>query len=77
LSLPDENSSKTYRAGQPVPCTGLYRVSHYQHRLPHDVFITQDRLFPPCRRCGERVSFKLSASANSLLTDQDFSSKAA
>ncbi|HLZ00148.1 MAG TPA: hypothetical protein VKT33_13900 [Candidatus Angelobacter sp.] len=75
--MPEENSGRTYHAGQPVPCTGLYRVNHYQHRLPHDVFITHDRLFPPCRKCGERVTFRLSTTANSLFADLDFAAKAA
>jgi hypothetical protein len=66
------SAEKTYRAGEQVPNTGLYRVFHYQHRMPHDVVVSQGSLFPPCSKCGNRVMFKLSNSADPLSEDQDF-----
>lgn len=67
----------TYRAHEKVPQTGLYRVLHYQHRLPHSVVMRQGQHFPACNKCGERVSFKLSRMAEPLISDRDFMVKAA
>ncbi|HEV2961934.1 MAG TPA: hypothetical protein VG649_08940 [Candidatus Angelobacter sp.] len=63
---------KTYRSGEQVPSTGLYRVSHYQHRMPHDAVLRRGEVFPACNKCGERVTFKLSANAEPISNDQDF-----
>jgi hypothetical protein len=68
---------KLYRSGQIVPQTGLYRVVHYQHRLPHDVVMTKGEVFPCCNKCGTRVSFSTSNTAEPLHSDQDFALEAA
>jgi hypothetical protein len=68
---------KTFRAQQKVPQTGLYRVFHYQHRMPHDVVMKQGELFPTCNKCGEHVLFRFSNSAEPLGLDHDFMAKAA
>jgi hypothetical protein len=61
-----------FRPGDRVPITGVYTVTHYQHRLPHDVFAIADDQFPDCRRCGKRVFFALSQSTVRIDADQDF-----
>ncbi len=61
-----------FRPGDRVPITGVYTATHYQHRLPHDVFAMTDAPFPECRRCGKRVSFSLSQSSTHIDADQDF-----
>jgi len=61
-----------FRPGERVPITGVYTASHYQHRLPHDVFAMADDPFPECRRCGRRVSFVFSQAAAPIDADQDF-----
>lgn len=66
-----------FHAGQKVPQTGLYRVFHYQHRMPHDVVMKQGELFPACNKCGEHVLFRLSNPAEPLSADRDFMVKAA
>jgi hypothetical protein len=38
------------RTGVAVPESGIYRVSHSQHRLPHEVTLLKDQQFP--RLCG-------------------------
>jgi hypothetical protein len=63
---------KIYHSGQKVPETALYRVFHYQHRLPHDVVIQQGESFPACDRCGERVTFSISETAETIYSDADF-----
>ena len=71
------SEEKIYRPGQKAPRTGLYRVVHYQHRLPHDVVIKQGEVFPSCNRCGQRVTFSISSTADVLSADQDFAFEAA
>jgi hypothetical protein len=66
------SAEKTYRSGEQVPNTGLYRVFHYQHRMPHDAVLWYGEHFPACNKCGERVTFRLSASAEPISDDQDF-----
>src|SRR5436190_21161148 len=51
----EKTNKKTYRAGQQVPQTGLYRVVHYQHRLPHNSVMRKGDAFPLCNKCGGRV----------------------
>jgi hypothetical protein len=58
------SAEKIYRSGERVSCTGLYRVSDYQHRMPHDAVLRQGDVFPACNKCGERVTFRLSANAD-------------
>ncbi len=66
------SAEKIYRSGETVTCTGLYRVSHYQHRMPHDAVLRKSEIFPACNKCGAKVVFRLSASAESISNDQDF-----
>ena len=66
------SAEKIYRSGEQVPRTGLYRVAHYQHRMPHDAVLRQGDVFPACNKCRERVTFRLSANAAPLADDQDF-----
>lgn len=50
---------KTFRTGQAVPQSGIYRVTHGDHRLPHEVTLLRTAEFPPCSKCGVEVKFKL------------------
>jgi hypothetical protein len=61
-----------FRPGELVPATGIYGVTHYQHRMPHEVFARQGDVFPNCRRCYSRVSFRLVQPAAHLGADPDF-----
>lgn len=71
------SGQNVYRANEKVPQTGIYRVFHYQHRLPHNVVMRQGEQFPACNKCGERVLFRLSSIAEALISDRDFMVKAA
>ena len=51
------------RTGCAVPAPGIYSVSHPQHRLPQEVTLLKDHLFPRCSRCGESVYYTLVRSA--------------
>ncbi len=61
-----------FRPGDRVPSTGIYTASHYQHRMPHEVFAVEGERFPSCRRCGERTRFTLLHEATRIDEDQDF-----
>ncbi len=63
------------KAGEPAPADGLYRVSHYQHRLPHLVSVIGGTLLPLCNKCGGHVRFELigpDGRADGLSSDFDF-----
>jgi hypothetical protein len=47
-----------YCTGQYVPESGIYRVVHAEHRLPHEVTLLKDQQFPRCCKCAEQVKFQ-------------------
>ena len=49
----------TYRSSEVIPVSGIYRVLHAQHRLPHEVTLVEGQTFPPCAKCHEEVRFEL------------------
>ncbi len=55
--------SKTFKPGDVAVETGVYRVSHAQHRLPHEVVILRGDRFPRCAKCTGAVIFELFYSA--------------
>lgn len=59
-------NGQIYETGAPVPETGIYRVVHSTHRLPHEVVILRGQRFPKCQRCAESVLFELVHAAPDL-----------
>lgn len=55
-----------YRTGLTVPQSGIYRVTHFSHRLPQEVALLQGETFPRCASCRNNVQFELSKPAESL-----------
>jgi len=51
--------SESYRPGEIVPRSGIYRIEHDAHRLMHEATLIADNRFPRCKQCGEQVRFKL------------------
>jgi hypothetical protein len=49
----------TFRTEEVVPHSGIYRVHHRKHRLPHEVMLLKDQHFPRCAKCQNAVIFKL------------------
>jgi hypothetical protein len=49
----------TFKTGQQIPDSGVYKVIHQQHRLPHEVTLLKGETFPRCTKCGDRVEFEL------------------
>lgn len=48
-----------YKSADTIPESGIYRVVHAQHRLPHEVTLLGGQTFPPCAQCREDVRFEL------------------
>jgi len=48
-----------FKAGENVPRSGVYRVSHEAHRLMHEAALLAGEQFPCCRNCGNDVRFEL------------------
>lgn len=47
-----------------IPQSGIYRVYHRSHRLPHEVTLLKGEKFPKCQKCPEAVRFKLLRALN-------------
>jgi hypothetical protein len=50
---------KTYKPGEVIPMSGIYRVEHQSHRLMHEATLLRDGLFPRCRKCTDAVRYRL------------------
>jgi hypothetical protein len=48
-----------YKSSDAIPVSGVYRVIHAQHRLPHEVTLIAGQVFPPCAKCHAEVRFQL------------------
>ncbi len=61
-----------FQAGEAVPCSGVYRIQHGEHRADHDGILFKGQTFPPCMVCGDKVRFQLSQAANPIEQQPDF-----
>ena len=48
-----------FRTDEIVPQSGIYKVRHRKHRLPHEVSLFRDQQFPRCAKCQNAVVFEL------------------
>jgi hypothetical protein len=55
-----------FHTGQDVPESGVYRVTHWGHRLPHEVTLLGNEQFPHCAKCADMVVFELLALTSSV-----------
>lgn len=55
--------TKPFRCGEKILESGIYRVTHRNHRLAHEVTLLRDQLFPRCIKCDDAVYFELVRSA--------------
>jgi hypothetical protein len=65
-------SSSYFRPNEIVPRSGVYRVRHYAHRLPHTAVVLAGTLLPECKHCGDKVKFIPMVSADPIEKDHDF-----
>jgi hypothetical protein len=66
------DSSSRFVPGSVAPRSGVYRVHHYAHRMPHFVTITAGAVLPECKRCGDKVRFAPMIAAEPINADVDF-----
>jgi len=48
-----------FHCGDRITQSGIYLVLHSNHRLPHEVTLLCDQLFPRCAKCEDSVYFEL------------------
>jgi len=58
--------AEPFVTGAVAPETGIYRVVHAAHRLPHEVVIIKGERFPRCCKCAASVLFDLVHAAPDL-----------
>lgn len=63
--------------GIAAPDTGIYRVYHYAHRLPHGVVVVKGDVLPKCKRCGDKVEYVLVMQADLASADSDLGGEGA
>jgi hypothetical protein len=66
------DSSSRFVPGAVAPRSGVYRVHHYAHRMPHLVIVTAGTVLPECKRCGHKVMFVPMIAAEPINADVDF-----
>lgn len=49
----------SFRTDEIIPQSGVYKVRHRKHRLPHEVSLLRDQQFPRCAQCQNAVMFEL------------------
>jgi hypothetical protein len=61
-----KSRTQVFRTGDKVIESGIYKVTHLEHRLPHEVTLLKDAEFPRCSKCKEAVTFSVIALAPRL-----------
>lgn len=64
------------KPGEVVPCSGIYRIVHAEHRTEHEGTLLEGEVFPGCTVCGEKVRFQLRQAANPIEQQPDFEKRA-
>jgi hypothetical protein len=59
-SIPGKMAKRAaFSTDEIVPQSGIYKVRHKKHRLPHEVILFRDQQFPRCAQCQDAVVFEL------------------
>jgi hypothetical protein len=61
-----------FKTGSEIRATGIYAVSHPEHKLPAEVTLLYGQVFPPCAKCGHAVHFRLLHAAPDIQGDRRF-----
>jgi hypothetical protein len=61
-----------FRTGELIAKSGVYRVVHANHRLPHEVTLTAGHTFPRCAKCADAVQFELIHAATEMMHEHGF-----
>src|SRR6266404_6826673 len=62
-----------FKTGTVISNSGIYRVHHSAHRLPHEVTLLKGEKFPRCQKCQDAVTFKLVRAFNCKTVMTEFS----
>jgi len=65
-------AEQDHRPGEKVLRSGIYLVTHAQHRGGHESVVLQGSDFPRCKHCGQQVRYRLLRSAFPIEADRDF-----
>ena len=57
--------------GDTVAISGIYRVTHMNHRVPHDVLAIRGEELLPCRTCAGHVRFRIARRVVHMTEDWD------
>ena len=60
-----------FRPGDRATATGVYRVTHVRHRMPHELTVLEGEVLPSCKKCKDKVRFELIHAAPRLKGDID------
>jgi hypothetical protein len=66
------DSSSRFAPGAIAPRSGVYRVHHYAHRMPHLAIVPAGTVLPECKHCGDKVRFTPMVAAEPIHKDVDF-----
>jgi hypothetical protein len=66
------NVGDIFKPGDKVPNSGIYDVIHDATHPRHQVTCVYEEPFPPCKRCGHGVRFKLAIKALHLKDHENF-----
>ena len=72
MSRAGPRRAPVFRTGQTVPASGIYRVTHLRHRLPHEVTLLAGQTFPRCSKCKDSIQFQPVRYAATVQADPDF-----
>jgi hypothetical protein len=67
-----EAKQLSFRSGETVPLSGIWRPKHQECKNPVELWIRKDELFPPCEQCGAKASFILLEEVQHISEDSDF-----
>lgn len=69
----DKIYATTYKPGDAVKASGVYKVTHdNRHTAEHEVTVVYGKKFPPCNRCGEHPRFKAVKLAQHIDANEHF-----
>ena len=72
-ALPNRRLSPVFfRVGEEIPNTGIYCVYRSDHRVTHELTLTEGHTFPPCAECKDQVQFELLVAAPLMSRDSNF-----
>jgi len=64
------SAPRRFKTEDEIPQSGIYRVIHAEHRLPHEVTLLQGEKFPRCAKCNSAVEFQTVYAAPDAFEDR-------